>query len=300
MTTLLRIINTGIVSFRRNILLSSATTLVLVLSLSVAVGTLLFGVVVDGVVAELESKVDISVYFKQNAAEEDIVQVRTALEKFPEVLDAQYTSRDEAFTRFRARHDDNETIKAALAELPNNPLEASLAIRAADASAYSAIASFLEGRFSNVISKVNYRENSVIINRIFSVTNAIRLGALVIGVVLFFIAGLVAFNTIRLAIFSSKDEISVMRLVGASNWFIRGPFVVAGSLNGLLGAALTFVLFFGIVSIVRDPLARFIPGVDLVAYYKAHWSGLLGFMTVLGIGTSIVSSAIAIRRYLRV
>jgi len=299
MVTLVRIIHTGVVSFGRNIWLSSATTAVLSLSLSVAMGILLFSVVVQGVVTELESKVDISVYFRADAPDEKIAEVRDDVERFPEVVETRYTSRDEALNSFRERHADNEVIQQALSELDENPLEASLAIRAVDASAYAAIASFLEGRFSDVVSKVNYRENSTIIGRIFSVTNAIRSGGLILGIALFLVAGLIAFNTIRLAIFSSREEIAVMRLVGASNWFIRGPFVVEGALNGIIAAVVTFALFFGIALLVREPVARFLPGVDLFLYYRAHWAELLGFSAILGVATSIASSAVAIRRYLR-
>jgi len=144
MVTLWRIIRTGFMGFRRSAWLSSATTLVLTLSLSVALGITLFGAVVDGVVAELESKVDISVYFKLEATETEIAEVRETLKQFPEVAELSYTSREDALEQFKARHAENETIQAALTELPQNPLEASFAIRALDASSYSAIASFLE------------------------------------------------------------------------------------------------------------------------------------------------------------
>jgi cell division transport system permease protein len=300
MTTFFRIIRTGLVSFKRNIWLSSATMVVLTISLSLALGIALFGVVVDGVVAELESKVDVSVYFKPDASETDIAEIRETLEKFPEVVEVRYTSREEALANFKERHRDNEVIQAALAELQGNPLEASLAIQARDASAYSAIASFLEGRFSSAISKVNYRENAAVIERIFRVTNAVRLVGIGVGAVLFAIAGLLAFNAIRIAIFSFREEIAVMRLVGASNWFIRGPFLVAGIISGLLGAVVTFSMFFAVVWFVRDPVLRFIPGVDLLRYYRLHWAEILGFVSAVAVFVSTTSSFVAIRRYLRV
>jgi cell division transport system permease protein len=272
----------------------------LVLSLSVALGIVMFSVVVDGVVTELESKVDVSVYFKPEASESEISEVRRSIERFPEVVDVAYTSRSEALAEFKQRHTGNEVILQALAELEENPLEARLAVRAVDASAYEAIAGFIEGRFGTLVSKVNYRENSEIIQRVFSVTSGIQSGGVMLGIVLFAISGLVAFNTIRLAIFSLRDEITVMRLVGASNWFIRGPFVIAGVIHGLVAAVLTFGLFYGVVRIVQEPIARFVPGVDLSAYYAANGMQLLMFVVGLGILTTIMSSAVAIRRYLRV
>lgn len=300
MLTFFRVLKAGLVSFRRNALLSSATVLVLTLSLSVALSLALLGVVVDGAIAELESKVDISVYFKPDTTEAKIFEVRDSVEKFPEVVGARYTSRDDALMQFRERHSDNEVIQAALSEIPDNPLEASLAIQAVDAAAYEAIAGFLEGRFSDAISKVNYRENSEIIARIFSTTNAVRLAGMSLGAVLFLIAGLITFNTIRLAIFSARDEIAVMRLVGGSNWFIRGPFLVEGVVSGLVAAFVTVGIFWGLMDLLREPVAAFVPGVDLVAYYRMHWTGVFGMLAGLGVFTSVFSSAIAIRRYLRI
>ena len=300
MRSFIRVIKAGLKSVKRNFLLSTATSAILVLSLTVALGIVMFSVVVDGVVTELESKVDVSVYFKPETSESQIGEVRRSVERFPEVVDVAYTSRSEALAEFKKRHSDNEVILQALTELDENPLEARLAVRAVDASAYEAIAGFIEGRFGPLVSKVNYRENSEIIQRVFSVTNGIQNGGVALGIILFAISGLVAFNTIRLAIFSLRDEITVMRLVGASNWFIRGPFVIAGVVHGLVAAALTYGLFYGVVRIVQDPIARFVPGVDLVAYYQANSLQLLTFVVGLGILTTILSSAVAIRRYLRV
>lgn len=300
MRSLIRIIRAGLASFRRNLLLSSATSAILVLSLSVALSVVLFSVVVEGVVTELESKVDVSVYFRPETSETEISEVRRSVERFPEVDTVNYTSRTEALSEFKKRHSDNDVILQALDELEENPLEARLAIRAVDAAAYEAIAGFIEGRFSGIISKVNYRENSAIIQRVFAVTDGIRVGGIVLGLVLFVITALVAYNTIRLAIFSLKDEISVMRLVGASNWYIRGPFVVAGVLNGLIGSLTTFGLLYVVVRVVRDPVLQFVPSVDILAYYQTNWVSLLAFVVGLGMMTTISSSAIAIRRYLRI
>lgn len=300
MRTLIRVIRAGLASFKRNFLLSSATSAILVLSLSVALGIVLFSVVVEGVVTELESKVDVSVYFAQETTESQISEVRRSIERFPEVVEVEYTSRSEALAEFKSRHSGNEVIVQALNELEDNPLEARLAVRAVDANAYEAIAGFVEGRFSGIISKVNYRENSAIIQRVFSVTNGIRVGGIVLGIVLFIITGMVAYNTIRLAIFSLRDEISVMRLVGASNWYIRGPFVVAGIVNGIIGSALTFGLLYAVVRGVSGSVQQFVPGVDLLAYYQANWMALLGLIAGLGIFTTVFSSAVAIRRYLRI
>jgi len=300
MLTFFRILKTGTISFWRNIWLTSATVGVLSLSLSVAMGILLLSVVAQSAIAEIENKVEISVYFAQDAKENDIFSVKESLEGFSSVKAVSYTSREEALVQFKERHEGNQAIEAALAELDDNPLSASLAVRAADPDAYAAIASFVEGRFSSIIDKVNYQETKPIIDRLFAVTNAVRLAGVVLGAVLFAIAGLIAFNTVRLAIFSFREEIGVMRLVGASNWFIRGPFLVEGMLTGFVAAVVTFGLFVGVTQLVSDPVHRFVSGVELDAYYLAHWAEFLGFAVVLGAVTSAASSFVAVKRYLKI
>ena len=300
MTTLFRIVQAGVFSFWRNIWLSSATIAVLVLSLSVATGILLLSVVAQAVVTELESKVDVSVYFKPDIEEQKITEVRKSLTEFPAVLEVRYTSKDDALEKFKERHAGNQAIEQALGELGDNPLEASLAIRAQDAASYEAVASFIENRFSQIIDNVNYRENAPIIEKLFAVTNALRVAGLILGAALFAIAGLIAHNTIRLAIFSMREEISLMRLVGASNWFIRGPFVVEGMLGGLIAGGATFFIFFGLVYLGAAPIAKFLPGVDMLVYYKTHWYEIFAFTAGLGILASTLSSYVAIRRYLKV
>jgi len=114
------------------------------------------------------------------------------------------------------------------------------------------------------------------------------------------IAGLISFNTVRLAIFSFRDEIAIMRLVGASNWFIRGPFLVEGVLTGLAAAGVTFALFVGVTQLVADPVYRFVSGIQLDTYYLANWVQFLTFAVVLGVVTSAASSFVAVRRYLKI
>lgn len=300
MLTLYRITKTGAKSFLRNFWLSSATIVVMTMSLSVALGIVLLSAVAQSAIAEVEEKVEVSVYFKLDTTEEDIFEVKDTVEAFAQVKAVTYTTRDEALENFKQRHEQSEAIQAALDELGDNPLSASLAIRAQNADAYEAIASFVEGRFGDVIDKVNYKETKPIIDRLFAVTNALRVAGIILGVALFSIAGLIAFNTVRLAIFSFREEIAVMRLVGASNLFIRGPFLVEGVLTGLVAALITFGLFAIIAQFGAGPVQRFVSGINLWQYYVQNAFQLFVFVAGLGILSSSLSSFVAIRRYLKV
>jgi len=298
--TFIRIIRYGFVGFFRNILLSSATVLILVVTLSAVTALLLLQVTTDGIVQELEEKVDVSVYFHIETPEEDILQIREELVQFPEVRDVQYVSREEALARFKERHRSNVVLQKSLEELGSNPLEASLNIRAQEATQYRAITNFLEARFGDVIDKVNYREKETAINRLFAITNGIERAGLALAGILFLVAILVAFNTIRLAIFSLRDEIGVMRLVGASNWFIRGPFVVQGMLAGFFASLITLGAFWGIAQSLSPHVGRFLGRVDLLGYYEANILDIFLLQLAIGAAVGIFSSLIAVSRYLKV
>ncbi len=300
MITFFRIIRTGIVGFWRNIWLSLATVLILIVSLSILTSLIILNVVSDHVVADIRSRVDVSAYFKPDASESSIMEIKADLERFDNVASIEYVSRDEALARFKEEHADNEVIIQSLDEIGNNPLEASLNIKASEASAYKAIANFIESKYSELVDKVNYRETASLIDRLFSVTETVRRAGLAASGILLFVAFLVAFNTVRLAIFSMRDEISVMRLVGASNFFIRGPFLVEGILGGLLASTVTFVLFLGLTFALSPPVTRFLSGYDIFAYYYGHALQIFVLQLAVGIIVGMASSTIAIRRYLRV
>ena len=191
MLTFLRIIRTGFLSFWRNRWLSLATVLILVISLSILTGLVLVSKATDSLVAEIRDKVDVSAYFLPETTEEDILAVKEDLNNFPDIAEVTYISREEALLKFRDAHSDNEVILQSLDEIGDNPLEASLNIKATQASAYKAIANFLESKYSNYLDKVNYREAATIINRLFNITDTIRQVGLLASAILLFIAFLV-------------------------------------------------------------------------------------------------------------
>lgn len=299
-TTLFRIIKSGWQSFVRNYWLSAATVAVMILALFVIVGLTLFNVMTQAVVKNLEGRVDVSVYFNKDTDETKVLQVRQELVDLPEVKSVDYVSQDEALKRFQEKHKDNEILLQSLQELDQNPLEASLNIKAHSAIQYENISNYLtQDRFKGLIDKINYKQNRDIINRLTRLTNNIQMGGLIISLFLGLLAVLVSFNTVRLTMYTWRDEISVMRFVGASNWFIRGPFLVEGVLYGIVSAITTIILIFPVLYLVSAKITNFLPEVDLLYFYQANfWQFLL---LLLGIGILIggVSSIIAIRRYLR-
>ncbi|MBI2465679.1 MAG: hypothetical protein HYV66_00375 [Candidatus Sungbacteria bacterium] len=223
LTALRRVIKSGVNSFWRNLWVSTATISVMVITLGLITGLFLVSVVAGGILTDLEEKVDISVYFKLDVSESDILRVKTELEGLADVKGVEYVSREEALVRFEAEHEENPLIIKSLEELGENPLEASLNIKAKVIDDYESIASFLESsRFSSLVDTVNYRQNQKVIEKLSSILNSIRKSGFIFVLVLGLVAVMVTFNTIRITIYSLREEIGVMRLVGASNCIFAG------------------------------------------------------------------------------
>ena len=299
--TFKRIIKSGLKSFWRNGWLSTATIVVMILTLLVVSTLLMLNVVASAVLLNLQEKIDVSVYFKLEAIEEDILVVKSQLEKLEEVERVDYVSRDEALVKFRERHKDNPYLIQSLQELGENPLEASLNVKAHEASQYEEINNFLEGiYYGNIIDKVDYRQNKEVIDKLSSIIANAKLVGLSLSGILILIVILVTFNAIRLAIYSSRGEIKIMRLVGANNWFIRGPFIVEGVLYGIISSLITLCILYPIFWFVSPKLSGFLPIEDFFVYFQANFWALLVLLLGLGIVLGVLSSFIAIRKYLKV
>lgn len=299
-----RIVRSGLVSFWRNGFVSLAAIFVMTMTL-VIIGSLMF---LNGIVGQfvgyVKDKVDVNVYFVPNAQEEDIFDLTDAIKNLPEVSYVEFTGRDEALANFRERHQDDQLTLQALDELGDNPFGAALSIKAKEPSQYEGIAQFLNDRTENssgepFIDSVNYAQNRVVIDQLERLTTFVeRFGYAVIF--LFAIASiLITFNTLRLAIYTAREEISVMRLVGASNSYIRGPFIVEGTLYGAISGIVSLLLFFPLTLFVRGAtLSAF--GTDVFSFYLSQ---LFIFIVVLigaGVALGALSSFLAVRKYLSI
>ncbi len=300
-TALKRVTKSGMASFWRNRWISTATIGVMVITLGLITGLFLISVVAGSILRDLEDKVDISVYFKLETPESDILKIKSELEDLSDVKEAEYVSREVALAKFQEGHQNNPLIIKSLEELGDNPLEASLNIKAKVIDDYESIASFLESpRFSGMVDAVNYRQNQKVIEKLSSILATIRKSGLVAIFVLAMVAVLVTFNTIRITIYSLREEIGVMRLVGASNWYIRGPFIVEGVLHGLVASFITMLIFYPLILFVSPKVAVFLSGIDLGVYFKNNFFQIFLLQTLVGIALGVISSLIAMRRYLKI
>lgn len=300
-TILSRIINYGFTNFRRNGWLSMATVAIMTLALFVFVSLVVFGVITDAAASSIKDKIDISVYFTTNTSEDQILSIQQTLQQLPEVASADYISRDQALAIFKQNHANDPTISQAINELNTNPLEASLNIKAKDPSQYAAIAQYLSAPAiaQYLDGPPSYYNNQTVIDRLTRIVQVVTTGGFAMTILLVFVAGLVVFNTIRLAIYSNREEIGVMRVVGASNAFVRGPYVVEGMLCGAIAAIVSLVLIAPVLYFVSPYLDVFIPGLDVFQYFLTNLAKLLGYALLFGVVIGAFSSFIAVRRYLR-
>ncbi len=304
-TTIKRVLTSGSKSFIRGGAVSAATVLIMTVTLTIISALIFLSALLSFTLTSIKEKVDVSVYFVTTASEQDILAVKDTIQKLPQVVSVSYTSADAALVAFRARHATDQLTLQALNELGGNPLDASLEVLAKDPSEYASIVNFLEASpalsssGTSIIDRINYAQNKDVINRLSLAINATRDVGFAV-VLLFAIASiLIAFATIRLAIYTSKDEIAVMRLVGASNAYIQGPFIVDGVITGITAAFIVLLLLWPTVWYAGMKTASWFGGFNISSYYASHFTYIFLILMTSGIVLGSLASVFAIRRYLK-
>ncbi len=301
-----RVIRAGFFSFWRNGFVSLSSILVMVVTLFVIGSTLFSSAILKYTLGEIKNKVDINVYLVRTTSENDILALKKNLEQLPEVSNVVYVSRETALASFKTRHQNDQFTLQALDELGENPLGATLNIKAKDPSQYASIAQFLDSRGTastdgaSIIDKVNYFQNKDAIDRLTRIIDSANSLGFLLTVLLIVISILITFNTLRLVIYMSRDEISVMRLVGASANYIRGPFFVAGAVYGFISAMITLILFYPITLWLGGKTAIFFSGLNIFHYYAANFGQIFLLLVLSGVIIGSISSFLATRKYLKV
>lgn len=304
-TNLRRIIRTGFVNFWRNSFVTAASILVMTTTLFVLGSFLFLDAMLDQTLQNIRERVDINVYFLPDAVESDIFAFQDRLENLPQVTNVEYQSREDVKIDFEARHSNDEVIADALSELDDNPFGAVINVQADDPSQYALINEFIESDASlnnqgeRIIQEANFNRNVDAINRLTDIISAVDFLSLAVLIFFAFISILITFNTVRLAIYNSRDEISVMRLVGASNTYIRGPFVIEGIMYGIASALITLLLFYPFTKWIGDSAATFFGSTNLLDYYVDNFSSFFIILTLTGIVLGSISSFLAVKKYLQ-
>lgn len=299
--TLSRVIKYGLQNFKRNGWLGIATIAIMTMALFVLQSLFIFNVVAETAVSAVQNKIDISVYFKNTTAEDSILSLKKSLENLTEVKKVEYVSAEQALTEFKTHYQENTVVSQAVEELGENPLLPSLNIKAFNPKQYAAISAYLGGEsLKPLIEKVSYAQNQIVIERLNNIIETVKGGGVILTILATLIAVLVAFSAIQMAIYTNRETISVMRVVGASNSLIRGPYIVEGILNGIAAGILSLILMFPLVFYASPYLVKFIPQINLLNYFSQNFVYLLFCQLLFGVVLGVFSSFVAVRRYLKV
>jgi len=303
-TSLKRIIKTGWINFTRSGVVSMASVLIMTITLFVITSLIFLQAILFSSLDQIKNKVDITIYFNLNSPENKIVTLKETLEKLPEVASVSYISAEDALSRFRKRHANDYLIIQALEELDENPLSAYLNIKAKEASQYEGIVKFLQGDSAlardsaGIIEKINYNQNKVIIDRLVAIIDGAKKLGMGVTALLVLISIIIVFNTIRLTIYISREEIGIMKLVGASSKYVRGPFVVEGAIYGLIATVIAIAIFFPVTLWFGNNMTNFL-GLNLYQYYLSNFFQIFGIVLLSGLGLGVISSTLAISKYLK-
>ncbi|MBQ6391511.1 MAG: permease-like cell division protein FtsX [Eggerthellaceae bacterium] len=301
MSSILYFFKQSIQGFARNLSTTLGSIITIFLSLFI-IGLFLVGAtVVDNIVKSVESEVSITAYVKDGAEQADLDAVQNYIKGLDGVSSVTFTTKEQALEEFRAMSSNADIVD----ELGGNPLPASINIELSNPQQVQDVANQIQS--SELFAKVADEENPAdslkygqrTVERLFQVTSYLRYGGIILIALLVFIALVFINNTIRLAIMARRKEIAIMRLVGASNGFIRGPFLMEGALHAIIGAALAI----GSIELIRrlalpklQASLAFLPiqveGNIFIIIYLA--------LLVAGLVIGLIGSAFAMRRYLKV
>ncbi len=281
-------------SLRRNYFMTIAALVTVFLSILVLGGVLVFVYTTDALLKEVEQKVEITVYLKTDPdpTAADIEAMQTKIMTWSEVKSSVFVSKDEALQRLKDDFKDDPDI---LKGLTGNPLPGSFEISLKDPQTVGAVAARFDG--NPIVDEVNYGKE--IADKIFSVTSQARNFLLIFIGLLGIVAILLISNTIRLSIFARKREVEIMKLVGATNWFIRWPFLIEGVFVGFVGAAaaavVVLVLNSFLIGKIRGGLPFMAVPLDAVPYIMVTI-----ILLAVGVVIGAVGSGIGLRRFLKV
>jgi cell division transport system permease protein len=260
-------------------------------------------VLTDHAISYVEQRIEISVYFQENTTDETVATAVEYLRGLAQVRDVETVSADEAYEEFLAEHSNDEEIVSSLEELGENPFGPTLVVKAHSAEDFTFIIEALDNpTFADSVREKDFSNYQEIIQSIQSSTERVRWFGYGLSAIFLLIAVLIIFNTVRIGIFIHREEIAIMRLVGASSWFIRAPFFFEAILYSLFATLLVIGVLAPVLSFVEPYLSSYFNGanVALLDYFTVNGLVIFGGQFILLSLLSIVSSAIAMRRYLHI
>lgn len=301
-----RIIHTGVVNFIRNITLAVAAIAVMIVTLTIVLFSVIANASFTNTIGQITDKIDVSVFLTDATTEAQAKTFVDQIRKLPEVKSVDYLTKVEALKAYREQNAGNAQLQAAISAT-DNPIPATIHIKPYDLNKINTIKNFVTKPANQALQiqgSPSYSGNrKAAIDKITHATNVLKEVGAVSVVVFTVICALIIFNTIQMAIFNRRDEIQIMRLLGASTNYIRGPFIVESVIYGVLSAVISVFIINGIFQAASGNLQATSLGTFNIqyanSYFDKHFFELLALQLIVGTVIGTVSSVIATRRYLK-
>lgn len=305
--TFRRIVRTGVVNFGRNVSLAAAAIAVMVVTLTIVLFSIVANATFSNTLKQITNKINISLYLSDDVTPRQVQTLQNQLKQLPNVKKVVYVSKTQALADYKVQNANNTQLLRAINQT-DNPLPASIEIHPVDTNKIQSIKEFLDKpenkKLQDPQAGTSYSgDRKVAIDKISHATRVIQQAGVIAVIVFAFISVLIIFNTLRMAIFNRRDEIGIMRLLGASTWFIRGPFVVEsimyGVISALVSVAIIDVLFLGSASTLQASSLGLLDISYANTFFKENFWRLLTLQLMVGMLIGAASSVIATRRYLK-
>lgn len=298
----LRVLKFSLQDLARNIWLSVVTIIIIVLALLSVNLLLVVKVLGSTAVSAVKDKVDISLYLKTDADESKILVLKNEISQIDTVKEVSYISKQSAMDSFKDKHQNNQEILQALSELGDNPLSPSLVIKPKDVDNYESLIASLNKIDDQIIESRNFDDHKAMLAKINNITQKASEAGLIISILFVLITILVVYNTVRVAIYTHKREIGIMKLVGASTWFIRAPYLITGVIYAFLGVAAVAAILYPLLSFAQPYLASFFSGfsINILEYYNDNFLTIFGLEFLVVTLINFFASLVAVGKYSKV
>lgn len=300
----LRIIKFSSTNIWRNFWLSFITTSTIIITLMSVSLVWALQIGLKQIISSAEKRIDMSVYFYPLITDVQANSVITALKTIPGVQEITFITKEQALANYEKIAKDSPELLDPLSAIGQNPFGSSIIIKTNAPSVYSGVIEELnKPQYKDLIEgqKKAYEENRLFIDSFSAFTNKIRLSGLIMSFIFAMIAVLLIFNAIRVAIYTQREEIAIMKLVGASNWFVRVPFLIETVIYSAIAIIISGGLFFALLYFVQPYLGIYFGGdVDLLGYFTDNTVTFLGFEFIVLASLNVLVGSLALRRYLKV
>lgn len=301
-TNIKKIFRFGVQSFARNFWLAILTISILVLLLLSINVLVILNFLTDEASAQMKSKVDISIYLKPAVSGEEAQSFRSYLLSLPSVASVTFTDAETVLKNFKEAHKADEKILSSLSMLGKNPFGGIIVVQTVKADDYKAVLTQITSPvYQKIIENKDFNDHEKLIDAINRLTGYVKQLIIAVSAFFAFIALVIIFNTIKIAIYTHREEMAIMRLVGASNWFVRAPFVVEAVFYSLISTVITFILIFPLISLIQFKSLEFFNNQagDIFGYYRKNFFVLFSFQFLIVAALSAFSATLAIGRYLK-